>query len=85
MNRLRVRSRTLAPPRVTTHDARVGSFLRAGVALRLDGYWRSRNFKGTKLFEFVAQYIAIGDEPRIPGSGWRPEHVRASTSRSDAL
>jgi hypothetical protein len=30
----------------------------AGVALRLDGYWRFRTLKGTKLFEFIAQYIA---------------------------
>jgi hypothetical protein len=40
--------------------------LRAGTAVRLDGYWRSRNFKGTKLFEFVAQYLTIGDGARIP-------------------
>ena len=40
--------------------------LRARTVLRLDGYLRSRKFKGTKLFEFVAQYLAIGDEPRIP-------------------
>jgi len=40
--------------------------LGVGVALRLDGYWRCRTLNGTKLFEFIAQYIAIGDEPRIP-------------------
>jgi hypothetical protein len=26
----------------------------------------SRNFKATKLFEFVAQHIAIGNDPHIP-------------------
>ncbi len=40
--------------------------LGAGVAIRLAGYWRCRTPNGTKLFEFIAQYIAIGDEPRIP-------------------
>ena len=33
--------------------------------MRLSGYWRSRSFGGNKLFEFVAQYPAIGDEARI--------------------
>ena len=27
---------------------------------------REANVKGTKLFESYAQYIAIGDQPRIP-------------------
>ena len=40
--------------------------LREGTALRLDGYWRSRNIRGTKVFEFVAQYFAIRDEAPIP-------------------
>jgi len=34
--------------------------------VRLNGYWRSRTFNGKKLFDFVAQYLAIGDEARIP-------------------
>jgi hypothetical protein len=40
--------------------------VQAGVTVRLNGYWRSRSFGGNKVFEFVAQYLAIGDEARIP-------------------
>jgi hypothetical protein len=40
--------------------------LRDGVTVRLNGYWRSPSFGGNKVFEFVAQHLAIGDEARIP-------------------
>jgi hypothetical protein len=46
----------------------IRNWLGTGVAVRLDGYWRCRTVNGTKLLEFIAQYIAIGDEPRIPSS-----------------
>jgi hypothetical protein len=40
--------------------------LREGTVVRLDGYWRSRSFNQNKVFEFIAQYLAIGEEARIP-------------------
>jgi len=40
--------------------------LTAGVALRLDGYWRARTWNGGKAFEFIAQFVAFKDEARIP-------------------
>ena len=40
--------------------------LREGTGVRLNGYWRSRSFSGNRVFEFIAQYLAIGDEARIP-------------------
>ena len=40
--------------------------VREGIIVRLNDYWRSRSFGGNKVFEFVAQYLAIGDEARVP-------------------
>ena len=40
--------------------------LREATPVRLDGYWRSRTFNGNRVFEFIAQYLAIGDDERIP-------------------
>jgi len=40
--------------------------LPAETAVRLDGYWRYRTVNGAKLFEFAAQFLAIGDEPPVP-------------------
>jgi hypothetical protein len=37
-----------------------------GASVRLDGYWKAREFNWTKRFEFVAQFIAIEGGPRMP-------------------
>jgi hypothetical protein len=37
-----------------------------GAAVLLHGYWTAREFAGVKRFEFVAQFIQIGDGPKTP-------------------
>ena len=66
--RARILSATWRPPEDFDRDRLLETFhrLRKGTALRLDGFWRARNIRGSKLIEFVAQYIAIGDEPPTP-------------------
>jgi len=56
------------PPEDFHHDRLLETFhrLRKGTALRLDGFWRARDVRGLKRIEFIAQYIAIGDEPPVP-------------------
>ncbi len=36
------------------------------VSVTLDGYWTTSTFNGKKRFTFVAQFIRVGDGPRIP-------------------
>ena len=59
---------TWRPPDDFDRDRLLETFhrLRQGTALRLDGFLRARDVRGSKRIEFVAQYIAIGDEPPVP-------------------
>jgi hypothetical protein len=66
--RARILSATWRPPEDFDRNRLLEIFhrLRKGTALRLDGFWRARDIRGSKRVEFVAQYIAIGDEPPAP-------------------
>jgi hypothetical protein len=66
--RARILSATWRPPEDFDRHRLLEIFhrLRKGTALRLDGFWRARDIRGSKRVEFVAQYIAIGDEPPAP-------------------
>ena len=61
-------SATWRPPEAFNRDRLLETFhrLRRGTALRVDGFWRARDVRGSKRVEFATQYIAIGDEPPVP-------------------
>jgi hypothetical protein len=55
------------------------------VTARLNGYWRAELSTARSCSSFVAQYLVVGDESRIPIGFAAPGAIRASTFPSQGL